>query len=88
MLSLFDLQDLVSTEFFDGDLQLAGMCMYVLVLVAIFALSRKTSQTLIISIPVTLIFSVLGVLSVDLMVLLIIMTVLGLAFTARNVWRD
>lgn len=88
MLSIFDLQDLVSTEFFDGDLQLAGMCMYVLVLVAIFALSRKTSQTLIISIPVTLIFSVLGVLSVDLMVLLIIMTVLGLAFTARNVWRD
>ena len=88
MLSLFDLQDLVSTEFFEGDLQLAGMCMYVLVLVAVFALSRKTSQTLIISIPVTLIFSVLGVLSVDLMVLLIIMTVLGLAFTARNVWRD
>lgn len=88
MLSIFDLQDLVSTEFFDGDLQLAGMCMYVLVLVAIFALSRKTSQTLIISIPVTLIFSVLGVLSVDLMVLLIIMIVLGLAFTARNVWRD
>ncbi len=88
MLSIFDLQDLVSTEFFDGDLQLAGMCMYVLVLVAVFALSRKTSQTLIISIPVTLIFSVLGVLSVDLMVLLIIMTVLGLAFTARNVWRD
>lgn len=88
MLSIFDLQELVSTEFFDGDMQIAGMCMYVLVLVAIFALSRKTSQTLIISIPVTLIFSVLGVLSVDLMVLLIIMTVLGLAFTARNVWRD
>lgn len=62
--------------------------MYILVLVAIFALSRKTTQTLIIAIPVTLVFSALGVLSIDLMVLLIIMTVLGLAFTARNVWRD
>lgn len=88
MLSLYDVQDLVSTSFFDGDTQIAGMCMYILVLVAIFALSRKTSQTLIIAIPVTLVFSALGVLSIDLMVLLIIMTVLGLAFTARNVWRD
>lgn len=88
MLSLFDLQDLISTSFFDGDMQIAGMCMYVLVLITIFALSRKTTQTLIIAIPVTLIFSALGVLSTDLMVLLIIMTVLGLAFTARNVWRD
>lgn len=88
MLSLYDVQDLVSTSFFDGDTQIAGMCMYILVLVAIFALSRKTTQTLIIAIPVTLVFSALGVLSIDLMVLLIIMTVLGLAFTARNVWRD
>lgn len=88
MLSLYDIQDLVSTSFFDGDTQIAGMCMYILVLVAIFALSRKTTQTLIIAIPVTLVFSALGVLSIDLMVLLIIMTVLGLAFTARNVWRD
>lgn len=88
MLSLFDVQDLISTSFFDGDMQIAGMCMYILVLIAVFALSRKTTQTMILAIPVTLVFSVLGVLSTDLMVLLIIMAVLGLAYTARNVWRD
>lgn len=88
MLSIFDVQDLVSTSFFDGDLQIAGMVMYALVLIVIFALSRQTTQTLIISIPVTLIFTALGVLSMDLMVLLIVVTVLGLAFTARGVWRD
>lgn len=88
MLSLFDVQDLISTSFFDGDMQIAGMCMYILVLIAVFALSRKTTQTMILAIPVTLVFSVLGVLSTDMMVLLIIMAVLGLAYTARNVWRD
>lgn len=88
MLSLFDVQDLISTSFFDGDLQIAGMVMYAAVLIVIFAVSRQTTQTLIISIPVTLIFTALGVLSTDLMVLLIVVTVLGLAFTARGVWRD
>ena len=88
MLSIFDIQELVSTGFFDGDMQIAGICMYILVLIAIFALSRKTTQTLIISLPVTLVFSILGVLSVDVMILLIIVTVLALAATAQKVWRD
>lgn len=87
MLSLFDVQDLVADSFFNGDLNLAGMVMYTLVLIVLFALTRKTQQTLIISIPVTLIFSAIGVIPTDLMVLLIIVTVLALAFTARNVWR-
>lgn len=88
MLSFTDIQELVSTGFFDGDLQIAGIVMYILVLVAIFALSRKTTQTLIISLPVTLVFSILGILSTDVMILLIIVTVLGLAATAQKVWRD
>lgn len=87
MLSIFDIQDLVASSFFDGDLNLAGMVMYTLVLIVLFALTRKTQQTLIISIPVTLIFTAIGVIPTDMMVLLIIVTVLALAFTARNVWR-
>lgn len=69
-------------------MQIAGICMYILILVAIFALTRKTTQTLIIGLPVTLVFSILGVLSTDLMILLIIVSVLGLAATAQKVWRD
>ena len=88
MLSIFDIQELVSTGFFDGNMQIAGIVMYILVLVAIFALTRKTTQTLILALPVTLVFSVIGVLSTDLMILLIIVSVLGLAATAQKVWRD
>lgn len=64
------------------------MVMYILVLMVLFALTRKTQQTLIIAIPVTLVFSAIGVIPTDLMILLIVITVLALAFTARNVWRD
>lgn len=62
--------------------------MYVVVLLVLFALTRKTQQTLIIALPTTFIFNVLGVLSTDMMILLIIVTVLALAFTARNAWRS
>lgn len=87
MIGIFDFQDLISTEFFGGDLQLGGLVMYAFVLMLLFGLTRKTQQTLILSIPVTLVFSTLGVLNTDLAVLLIIVTVLGLAFTVRNVWK-
>lgn len=88
MLSIYDLQDLISISFFGGDMNIAGMVMYVVVLMVVFALTRKTTQTLVLSIPVTLIFSAIGVLSLDMMVLVIVITVLALAFTATKVWRD
>ena len=55
MLSIYDLQDLISISFFGGDMNIAGMVMYVVVLMAVFALTRKTTQTLVLSIPVTLV---------------------------------
>ena len=88
MLSIFDLQDLVSTSFFDGNMTIAGMVLYVCALLALFALTRKTTQTLVLSIPVTLVFGMIGVLATDLMVLLLLVTVLAMAFSATKVWRD
>lgn len=88
MLSLYDVQELVGTSFFDGDLQIAGLCMYAIVLMVLFALTRKTVHTLLIAIPATLVFAALGVLSTDLMVLLIVVTVLGLGISAKGIWRD
>lgn len=78
---------MISTSFFDGDANLAGMVMYAIVLLLVFALTRKLQQALIVAIPATLIFSALGVLSTDLTILLIIVTVLCLATTASK-WRS
>lgn len=88
MLSIFDLQELISTSFFDGDINIAGMCIYIIVLMVVFALTRKTQQTLILAIPVTFVFNIIGVLPVDMTVLIIVVTVLALAFTARKVWSE
>lgn len=87
MLGIQDIQDLLADGFLDGNMAIAGIIMYALALIAIFALSRNIFHTLLISLPVTLVFSMLGVLSSDLMILMIIVTVLGLAYTARNSWR-
>lgn len=87
MISMFDFQELLSTAWFEGDLQIAGLAIFTVVLLLIFALTRKMNQSLLLAIPVILIFAALGVLNTDLVVLLIVITVLGLAFTVRNTWR-
>lgn len=88
MLSIYDLQDLISTSFFNGDMQIAGLALYAVVMIVVFALSKNTSHTLVISLPVTLIFAGIGVLNMELMVLLVVLSILGLAFNVGKVLRD
>lgn len=83
MITLNDIQYMVS-DFFNGDLTLAGLAIFAVVIVLIFALTKNVFQSLIIGLVTTGIFSYMGVLSNDMMILLIIIIVLGLAMTARN----
>lgn len=89
MLSLNDLQDLIGINFFDGNSQIGGIVIYIAVLAVMLVLSKKNINTaLILSLPVTLVFTTLGILSTDVSILLIIVTVLGLAYKTREIWRD
>lgn len=89
MITLQDLQDLIGNEFFDGSSVIGGIVIFIAVLAVVFVLSKKNTTTaLILSLPITLIFSILGILPSDVMILLIIVTVLGLAYVTRNTWRD
>ena len=88
MISLQDIQELIASGFLDGSTAIAGIVMYAFALIVIFAISRNAVNTLLISLPVTLIFSMLGILTADLMILMIIITVLGLAYVTRNSWRS
>ena len=89
MITLTDLQELLGVSFFDGNEVIGGIVIYTVVLAIVFVLSNKNTTTaLILSLPITLVFATLGVLSSDMMILLIIVTVLGLAYTTRNIWRD
>lgn len=82
-----DFQEIFATSFLDGDMAIAGILIYAAVMIIIFAATRNTTHSLLISLPITLVFSMLGILSTDVMILLIIVTVLGLAVSAKDAWR-
>lgn len=84
MITLNDIQYIIS-DFFNGDLTLAGLAMFAVLIVIIFALTKNVFQSLVIGLIATGIFSYMRILTNDMMILLIIVIVLGLAMTARNV---
>lgn len=89
MLSLNDFQDLLAGTFLDGNLELAGIAMFLVAIVLVFAITRGDKyMALIVGMGITMFFSILGILSAELTVLMIIVSVLGLAYASRNVWRD
>ena len=89
MLSLQEVQELIANEFLDGSMELAGIGIYIMAVLIIFALTNKNPfMALIVGMGITIMFSLMGVLSTELTVLLIIVSVLGLAYSSRAVWRD
>lgn len=84
MITLSDIQYMLSDTFFNGDLTLAGLGLFAFAIIIVFVLTKNVFQSLIIGLIVTGIFSFMGILSADMMVLLIIVIVLGLAMTAKT----
>lgn len=89
MLSFEDIQNILSVSFFDGQSDLAGMVMYIGALGVVLALTKgNTFYALIIGMGVTMFFSTVGIISTELTILLIVVSVLGLAYTSRNIWSE
>lgn len=84
MITLADIQYMLGDSFFNGDLTLAGLALFGIAIILVFALTKNVFQSLVIGLIATGIFSYMGVLSSDMMILLIIVIVLGMAMTARN----
>ncbi len=87
MLQLSEFQRILADSFLDGNVAIAGLVMYIAVLGLVFGLFRSLKTVLIISMPITLAFSLLGIIDTNTLVLLIIVTILGLASVARDTWR-
>lgn len=85
MITLQDIQYMIGDSFFNGDLQLAGLGLFAVAIVVVFTLTKNVFQSLVVGLILTGIFSYMGILASDMMILLIIVIVLGLAMTARNV---
>lgn len=88
MLSLNEIQDLLADSFFSGSAEIAGLVMFsaVLLLLAAFTAKKNLLMFFLITLPVILIFSTLGVLSQNMTVLMLLIAVIGLAMTARRVF--
>lgn len=84
MITLSDIQYMLGDTFFNGDLTLAGLGLFAFAIVIIFTLTKNVFQSLIVGLIITGIFSFMGILTADMMVLLIIVIVLGLAMTAKG----
>lgn len=87
MLSIQDLQTVIAEGFFEGSETVAGLVMFAAVMLLLLVLVKKKETAIVAMLPVCLIFGTLGIMSMDLMVLLIIVTVLILAFMLRDTWR-
>lgn len=89
MLSLQEIQELIANEFLDGSMELAGIGIFIMSVLIVFSLThRNTFMALIVGMGVTMFFSLMGILSTELTILLIIVSVLGLAYSSRSIWRD
>ena len=79
MISFNDFQEILASSFFDGDLQIAGIIMYIGAILLTVAVSKSTFYALLIGLTATLLFSTLGILDTEMTVLLIIVSILGIS---------
>lgn len=86
MLSLGDITNIVADSFMDGNSDLAGMAIFLVAMLVIMAFTRTPWKSLLAGIPLAFIFAGMGVISGNMLVILIIVCILGLAMTARGVW--
>lgn len=75
---------IVADEFLNGDLNVAGILIMAAILIFVFAITKNIFHSLLIGMIITLAFSYLNIINNDVMILLIIVSVLGLAMTAKR----
>lgn len=85
MLQFSDIQVLIAGMMFGGNTTIAGLLMFTAVLGILFALVRNLTATLVVSLPLTLVFANMGIISGDMMILIIIIVVMGLAMVSRGI---
>lgn len=86
MISPNELQTAIAQSFFNGDMGIAGMIIYTAVMAFVFVAlgKRGLMAPFAIMLPVTAVFTALGILPEALTVLLIIVAVLGLGWAVKE----
>lgn len=86
MINLSDMQGIIADAFFGGDVGIAGMVIFAVTMMIIFAIfgTEHIMLSFVMMLPITLIFSALKILPDSMAILLIIVAVAGLASTYKD----
>lgn len=87
-ISITDFIQISANNFANGDYTLAGLVIFSLVVLAIFILTKRIFVGFVCMIPLTLIFSYVGAIPSTMMVILIVVSVIGLAISSRKAVGD
>lgn len=88
MITPQDIFQIIADGFFGGDIMTAGLVIYALVIIAVFVIMKSLIVGFVAMIPITLIFKGLGAISMELLIILIVVSVLGLAIASRKTAGD
>lgn len=86
MISLQDLMEIIAQAFFQGNTQIAGIVLFMFVAGLVFLLFAQKNLTIgfILLLPLTLIFTLMGILPEILTILIILILVMGIASRFRE----
>lgn len=86
MISLQDLLDMMAEAFFEGNTQIAGIVLFMFVvgLVVLLFAQRNITIAFVMLIPVTLVFTLMGILPEVMTILVVMVLVMGIATKFRD----
>ena len=85
MITLTQFQDILSDTLFGGNSDVAGIVIFCVLLALIFTVLRNNLfASLVLAIPTAFVCSILGLLSADLLMILIVVCIIGLVAVGKR----
>ncbi len=86
MIEFSDIFQIVGDSFFGGSVLLGGLVILTIVLALVYVLTKNVFAMLLISMPVTLVFSYMRVIPDEITIILLLVSVVGLALSSKKVF--
>ena len=86
MIQFADIFQIIGDSFFSGNVLLGGLIVLTVVLALVYVLTRSAFAMLLISMPVTLVFSYMRVIPDEITIILLLVSVVGLALSSKKVF--
>lgn len=83
MMGVAEFQQTLADAIFHGNVTVAGLAMFAVVMLLVLTISGSMYTSIVLTLPVTVVFWMLDVIATDMMIILIITALLGLALYSR-----